>query len=132
MLTQNAHRWRGNRSRIALLAVKGAAVRFRTLCPLLLLIALCPAVSAQGKTGWPHPPLPADTSITSVKPANSVSPLRLDPVQLQREARELLELSQALQPDIEYVNRGLLPKDTIEKLKRIEKLSKRLRGQLSP
>jgi len=51
-------------------------------------------------------------------------------VELQREARELLELSQSLQPDMESVNHGILPKDTIEKLKRIEKLSKRLRGEL--
>jgi len=53
-----------------------------------------------------------------------------DPLELQREAKELLELSQSLQPDMESVNRGILPKDTIEKLKRIEKLSKRLRGEL--
>jgi len=31
---------------------------------------------------------------------------------------------------MESVNHGILPKDTIEKLKRIEKLSKRLRGEL--
>src|SRR2546428_91899 len=51
-------------------------------------------------------------------------------IEMQREAKELLELSQSLQPDMESVNHGILPKDTIEKLKRIEKLSKRLRGEL--
>ena len=55
----------------------------------------------------------------------------MDAVELQREARELLELSQSLQPDIEHVSQGLLPKDTVEKLKRIEKLSKRLRTGLA-
>ena len=54
-----------------------------------------------------------------------------DPLELQREAKELLELSQSHQPDMESLNHGLLPKDTIDKLKRIEKLSKRLRGELS-
>ena len=98
---------------------------------LLILFASCPVASAQGKTGFPRPPQPADTSITQAKPAHSAT-LRLDPVQLQRDAKELLALSQSLQPDIEYVNRGLLPKDTIEKLKRIEKLSKHLRSQLAP
>ena len=43
-----------------------------------------------------------------------------------------MELTQSLQPDIESVNHRLLPKDTIEKLKRIEKVSKHLRGELTP
>ena len=62
-----------------------------------------------------------------------MSPLHAgtDPVELQREAKELLELSQSLQPDMESLNHGILPKDTIEKLKRIEKLSKRLRTGLA-
>jgi hypothetical protein len=58
--------------------------------------------------------------------------IKQDPAQLQREARELLELSQSLQLDIESVNRGLHPKDTIEKLKRIQKLAKHLRGEIAP
>ena len=55
---------------------------------------------------------------------------RIDPDRLQREARELLELSQALQPDMQHVKQGLLPKDTVQKLKRIENLSRHLRGEL--
>jgi hypothetical protein len=55
-----------------------------------------------------------------------------DPVKLQHEAQELLELSQSLQSDIDSVNRGVMPKDTIEKLKRVEKLAKHLRGELTP
>ena len=51
-------------------------------------------------------------------------------IELQREAKQILELSQSIQPDIEDVNRGLFPKDMIEKLKRIETLSKHLRGQI--
>ena len=58
--------------------------------------------------------------------------IKLDPVQLQREGRELLELSQSLQLDIDSVNHGVLPKDMIGKLKRIEKLSKHLRGEIAP
>lgn len=59
------------------------------------------------------------------------SNLKLDPAELQRESQELLELSQSLQGDIESVNKGLMPKDTIEKLKRIQKLAKHLKGSLS-
>jgi hypothetical protein len=35
-----------------------------------------------------------------------------------------------LQPDIKDVTHGMLPEDTIAKLKRIEKLSKNLRKEL--
>jgi hypothetical protein len=58
--------------------------------------------------------------------------IKLDPVQLQREGQELLELSQSLQLDIESLNHGLHPKDTIDKLKRIQKLAKHLRGEIAP
>jgi hypothetical protein len=43
-----------------------------------------------------------------------------------------LELSQAVQPDIESLRRGLLSKDLVDRLKRIEKLSKHLRGEVAP
>ena len=78
-----------------------------------------------------HPPQSASQAPPPAKP--KASPLRSgsDPLELQREAKELLELSQSLQPDMESLNHGLLPKDTIDKLKRIEKLSKRLRGELA-
>jgi hypothetical protein len=56
---------------------------------------------------------------------------RVDPSELRSEARQLLELSESIQPAIEQVDRGVLPKDVIDKLKRIEKLSKQLRGQIN-
>jgi hypothetical protein len=57
---------------------------------------------------------------------------RVDTAALQREAKELLDLSQSVQPDIESLKRGLLSKDLLDKLKRIQKLSKRLRGEIAP
>jgi len=51
-------------------------------------------------------------------------------VKLQDDASQLAELAKSLPADINQVNRGLLPKEVIEKLKRIEKLSKRLRNEL--
>jgi hypothetical protein len=107
-------------------------VKFLAAYLVLLLLVLCGATSAQSRNNWPHPPVPADKSTSISKtPSTAVGP-RVDSVQLQREARELLELSQSLQPDIESVRHGLLPKDAIVKLKRIEKLSKHLRGELAP
>ena len=76
-------------------------------------------------------------NVPHLQPQEETSPntppkIKIDPEQLQREARELLELSQSLQADIESVNHGLHPKDTGEKLKRIQKLAKHLRGEIAP
>src|SRR5262249_830869 len=51
--------------------------------------------------------------------------------QLQKDAKDLVELCAALQPDLIGVEKGLLSKDVIERLKRMEKLSKRVREQLT-
>jgi hypothetical protein len=50
---------------------------------------------------------------------------------LQRNAKELAELSASIPADVDRANRGLLPKDVLEKLKRVEKLSKQLRSDLT-
>ena len=102
----------------------------KLLLPSCLIVLLCLPVNPQARNNWPHPPQAADESSMATKPTAPHLKTRTDPLELQREAKELLELSQSLQPDMESVNRGILPKDTIEKLKRIEKLSKRLRGEL--
>jgi hypothetical protein len=51
--------------------------------------------------------------------------------QLQKDAKELGELCASIPPDMDGVKRGVLPKDELEKLKRLEKLSKRVREQLA-
>ncbi len=106
------------------------------LCLLLLIVFAQPAAPQKNRVTWPEPPQPADAWAVSphfpaATPGTTPKP-RVDSLQLQRDAKELLELSQSVQPDIDSVNHGLLPKDTLEKLKRIEKLSKHLRSQLAP
>lgn len=54
-----------------------------------------------------------------------------EPAQLKREAEELARLAQSIPSDVEKVGKGLLQKDLDEKLKRIEKLSKQLRKDLT-
>ena len=87
--------------------------------------------------------LPMGTALPPVtEPAPVIPPINVnaqrapaphvDPLALQREAKELLDLSQSLQPQIQALNRGLLSKDVLDKLKRIEKLSKQLRGEIAP
>ena len=101
-----------------------------------MLVIVSSLTSAQKKQfSGPELPHPTDSGAAIPRFPVHVSDMpkaRIDSAQLQRDARELLELSQSLQPDIDNVNQGLLHKDTVEKLKRIEKLSKRLRSQLAP
>jgi len=69
------------------------------------------------------------------KPVEKVpaSPSRhVDLEQLQREADDLARTAQTIPSDVASVRKGTLPKDVIEKLKQIEKLSKRLRAELNP
>ncbi len=56
----------------------------------------------------------------------------LDLAQLTQQADELAKLAQAVPLDIASIKKGMLPKDTLQKLKQIEKLSKRLRSELNP
>ena len=95
------------------------------------LLLICGTI-APIQSHWPTPPLPAVTSAPQAKPATTHRSARIDPLQLQREANELSDLAKSLPADMDQVNHGLLPKETIEKLKRIEKLSKRMRGELNP
>src|SRR5579864_973418 len=54
-----------------------------------------------------------------------------NPVKLKQEANELAQLSAGLPSDLAHVAQGQLPKDLVDKLKRIEKLAKHLRNELA-
>jgi hypothetical protein len=56
---------------------------------------------------------------------------QLDLAKLRQDADELARIAQTIPPDVTSIQRGLLPKDMVEKLKQIEKLSKHLRSQIS-
>lgn len=55
---------------------------------------------------------------------------RVDVAQLRRDAAELAQLERTIQAQITEAERGAVPKDLGENLKKIQKLSKRLRGEL--
>jgi hypothetical protein len=65
-------------------------------------------------------------------PPPAPQPQKLSLAAVRSEADELSKLAQSLPQDIEEIAAGKMPKDTAEKLKRIEKISKHLRGQLNP
>jgi len=52
--------------------------------------------------------------------------------QLQKEADELARTAETIPSDITSIRKGMLPKDMIQKLKQIEKMSKHLRTELTP
>jgi len=56
---------------------------------------------------------------------------RVASLQLQKDAKELAELCASVPSDLAGVNQGLLSQDVVDKLKRMEKLSKRVREQLT-
>jgi hypothetical protein len=72
-------------------------------------------LQSQNETGFP----PANVSRPAVKLAD-----------LQGEAAQLADLAASIPVGVEHVGKGLLQKDLIQNLKRIEKLSKHLRSQL--
>lgn len=55
-----------------------------------------------------------------------------DFAKLSQEADELAKVAQSVPQDIQSIGKGVFPKDTIQKLKQIEKLSKHLRAELAP
>jgi hypothetical protein len=111
-------------------------VRFPSSHLLAVFLGLC--IQTFGQSVPPVAPVPrsatdvAPVFVPKVPVQSSTPRPHTDPLELQREARQVLELSQSIQSDFESINRGLLPKDTIEKLKRIEKLSRHLRSQIAP
>lgn len=56
----------------------------------------------------------------------------IDPQKLKHDADELAALAGSVPSEVEETTKGVLPKDLSEKLRRIEKLAKQLRSQLSP
>ena len=87
--------------------------------------------AAQAAHHMPTPPEPLDPQ--SQHAQQPQAPMRrIDSGQVQKEADELARLAQTIPADVTSVRKGILPKDVIEKLKQIEKLSKRLRTELNP
>ncbi len=78
----------------------------------------------------PTPPPSLDSNPPDQEPAHISR--RVDLVQLQHEADDLARTAQTIPTDVASVRKGMLPKDVIQKLKQIEKLSKHLRGKLTP
>jgi hypothetical protein len=95
-----------------------------------MLALLGPSAIPQTRNNFPKPPEALDPNVMQKAPATFSK--HIDLVQLQKEADDLARTAQTIPSDVASVRKGMLPKDVIEKLKQIEKLSKHLRGELNP
>lgn len=95
-----------------------------------LLVTLAGSQSLPHKSTMPTPPPSLDSKPPDREPAHISR--RVDLLQLQKEADDLARTAQTIPTDVASVCKGMLPKDVIQKLKQIEKLSKRLRNELTP
>ena len=102
---------------------------------LVLVCLLSYGLAMGGQAGHPVPPgvreadklpNPAD-----IPPQVTAKPRPVNPAQLQRDAHELAGLAQLIPSEVQQVKSGRLPKDLDGQLKRIEKLSKQLRREIS-
>jgi hypothetical protein len=64
--------------------------------------------------------------------AQSTKKHPVEPAQLKSSAQELAKLAETVPAQIDQVAKGQLPKELIANLKKIEKLSKQLRGEVAP
>ena len=102
--------------------------RVISLCLLFVLSSLM--ANGQRHKVILRPPAPAEGAQAAPNPDKPQKP-HLNTLQAEREARELSDLAKSIPSDVDQVNHGLMPKDMIDKLKRIEKLSKHLRSEIS-
>jgi len=102
---------------------------------IILLVCVLPACAQMKDVyipGIPPQPAPMDPDHGKTPPADPRLQHRVDLVKLQQEADDLARTAQTIPTDMAGIRQGTLPKDMIDKLKRIEKLSKRLRSELNP
>lgn len=100
----------------------------------LIAFLLC-VFSTAAQEQRPHFPTPPssmnpENDTASTAPSTSVR-RHIDLMELQKEADDLARSAQTIPEDMASVRKGTLPKDIIQKLKQIEKLSKHLRTQIA-
>ena len=94
---------------------------------IILMLCLSNA-NGQRRDNWPKPPEPAVREEVAHAPDARVE--HRDLSTLENEARELEGLAQMVPNDVSTLKKGLMPKEAVERLKRIEKLAKKIRGEM--
>lgn len=100
----------------------------------LLLLAFYCLIPAMGRSQRPIPPGIREADKQSNKPLDppiSPVPNAFDPAKLKQEAAELAQISAEVPEGFSLVAKGQIPKDLADRLKRIEKLAKHLRSEIT-
>lgn len=102
-----------------------------------LIVVLLASFSSLSQSARPAPPGLHEAQNAEIQAQkNEVPPItqhsRPDPAKLKHDADELASLAQSIPPEVDQTFRGVLPQDLSGKLKRIEKLAKQLRRQVTP
>jgi hypothetical protein len=106
----------------------------RSLLLCLCCLLLFPS-SLKPQAGRARPPgiAGADAAAnTPIEAPSKAGTKQMNVEQVNSETQELRKLADALPAQIEQVTNGQLPKDLTENLKRIERLAKHLRSEVSP
>ncbi len=88
------------------------------------------AVAQTGNHHFPTPPEPMDPEAQKAEQAHRAVQ-NIDFVRAQKDADDLARTAQTIPADVASIRKGMMPKDVMEKLKEIEKLSKHLRTELN-
>jgi hypothetical protein len=100
------------------------------ICLIVTLLSLC--ANAQKSPSTTPGKMEVEAHQIPLDPPNGPLPAKLDPVKLRQEADELSHLAESVSADVSQVLQGKMPKEMTDKLKQIEKLSKRLRAEVTP
>ena len=122
---------RRNRGRIRLLHARLGGRTVKTTGLIMFVVLLGTIGTAQNTK--PVPAMMRQThELENLNISVSPPPIRrsLNPVALENQAHQLADLAASMPQSVENANKGVLEKDLIERLKRIEKLAKQLRSQL--
>lgn len=105
--------------------------------PVLWLCSLFFSATAIGPQATPHPRPPGITEGQNqinqpLEPPLESRNHQINLDQVNAETQELRRLADGLPPQIDQVAKGQLPRDLAENLKKIEKLAKHIRGEVTP
>jgi hypothetical protein len=106
----------------------------KLLAAVVLLVLLTPSIAL---AQHPIPPGVRQGEQIDAQTQQNIPPpgapqRRIDMAKLSQDASELARLAQTIPSDVASMQQGILPKEAIEKLKQIEKLSKHLRSAMNP
>jgi gas vesicle protein len=103
------------------------------LCIVTLLLLIAPVSATLGQRAKPPGIVTADQqSNQTVEPPMEMHGRKMNVDQVKQEADELKKLADGVPAQIEQVTKNQYPKDLADNLKRIERLAKHLRTEVTP